>query len=814
MSGSRPVRSTAPGPDDTLIVTLVAEGLERQLRGEVVDVAAMCGERVDLCSEVAASLGLVDAIPRLSESVKRDDPLLGASLAGRYRLFGVLGAGAMGVVYRGEDLEFGRPVAVKVIRPDALPGDEAVRRFVREGEVLAALRHPSIVSVYDRGITEDGRQFLVMEWLQGESLQGLLDPQPIRTVVEWCALLADALGDAHREGVFHRDVKPSNIIVGEDGRPVLIDFGIAARNAQETLAEGTRGLGTPAYMAPEQLEPGAPARPQADVYGVCATLYHLLTGRPPYEGTPSQVIAAIQADDPPAARQLRPDLPRDLLAILDKGLERNPAARYATMAELGADLRAFLAHEPVRARYVGPIGRSLRRLRRSVAARSALASAAVLIVVSSAVLVWQASERERIERRRVAWQETWAGVEPALTLWNPSDRELLEPLRTETARRLDRAVDLAETPLPSRLVRAAFRLDHGDPAGAAEDMRVIAVDLGTDVAGELARRYRRVADGGIGDVGFAAAAVPIDELPEPATALDRYLIGFHAMRVRAPDAVQWLEDPSLDDYWPARELVLAVRNGGLPTDRADRIAAAGRIAVEVAGFEARLGASATTAHLLGGALLGQGQYREAVRAIERGLEFAPDCGALLANLGIALRRTGDLAEAERALRRAVEVRPHSASAWTTLFWVCLESRWFGREDGHDVAARVLDEMPLAERVVGRFRGELAFDRALFARRFSDGTGAPAHATAALEAWRTHGGDLLKARIALGIAEGSLPFAEVLELVAQQPDDWWALQRLAVLMPLDLGHEEVERLREVLFELTERLAPEIHLLRED
>src|SRR5690606_29711279 len=183
--------------------------------------------------------------------------------------------------------------------------------------------------------------------------------------------VAAGLGAAHAQGVYHRDVKPSNILIPTDLRAVLLDFGIAARAGDPSLTAGETALGTPCYMAPEQATGGQRSAATIDVYGLSATLYHLLTGKAPFDGDAAQVVARLQREDPLPPHVVRPDLPRDLAAIVEKGMAREPRHRYATIRELEADLRAFLAHRPVSARPLSRIARAVRRSRRHPARTTA-----------------------------------------------------------------------------------------------------------------------------------------------------------------------------------------------------------------------------------------------------------------------------------------------------------------------------------------------------------------------------------------------------------------------------------------------------------
>ncbi|MFA1544920.1 serine/threonine-protein kinase [Actinomadura chokoriensis] len=275
-------------------------------------------------------------------------------LAGRYRNLGRIGQGGMGSVWRAHDPELGREVAVKELRvPEQISEQERsvwYARMEREARAAARLRHPNIVTVYDRVTGEDGRPWIVMELVQGRSLEQVLAERgtlPARQVAAIGLAMLDALSAAHAQGVVHRDVKPANVLL-EGDRVVLTDFGIAAVEGDATLTRSGAVLGTPAYMSPEQVH-GEPATLASDLWALGATLYAAAEGRPPFTAsTQGALFIAIATKEPappqcggslaqllngllrkdPAAR-LSPAQVRDLLkAVLDRD-ERHPAQDVA-----------------------------------------------------------------------------------------------------------------------------------------------------------------------------------------------------------------------------------------------------------------------------------------------------------------------------------------------------------------------------------------------------------------------------------------------------------------------------------------------------
>ncbi|WP_240670178.1 serine/threonine-protein kinase [Actinoplanes solisilvae] len=267
----------------------------------------------------------------------------GAFLNDRYHLTQRIAAGGMGEVWRGEDTLLHRPVAVKVVLPGLMADQEFMARFRTEARMMAALRHPGIVQVYDYGESAaagGGRlDYLVMEFIEGVSLAkrieqaGRLSPDETMTVV---AQVADALQVAHEAGIVHRDVKPANLLVRPNGSIVLVDFGVARSAAGNGLTGTNVVLGSVNYMAPEQAE-GKKVTPATDVYALGAVAYCCLTGRPPYVGdNPLQVMSQLVYGDLPA---LPGDVPPPVAALVLRTLAKDPAQRFASAAELAAAAR-------------------------------------------------------------------------------------------------------------------------------------------------------------------------------------------------------------------------------------------------------------------------------------------------------------------------------------------------------------------------------------------------------------------------------------------------------------------------------------------
>jgi hypothetical protein len=248
-------------------------------------------------------------------------------VAGRYRLCEVLGRGTMGAVWSARDEVLGRPVAVKeLLLPPGIPDAEAEalrERSLREARAIAALSHPNVVTLYDV-VREGAAPFVVMELVPSRSLADLLvdGPLPERQVIAIGSAVAAALQAAHAAGITHRDVKPGNVLVADDGRIKLTDFGIARNAADETLTATGLMLGSPAYMAPE-IASGGSVRPASDLWGLGATLFAAVEGRPPYDaGTPMATVACVVQDEVP-----KPSCTGPLAEVISGLMVKDPALR-------------------------------------------------------------------------------------------------------------------------------------------------------------------------------------------------------------------------------------------------------------------------------------------------------------------------------------------------------------------------------------------------------------------------------------------------------------------------------------------------------
>jgi predicted Ser/Thr protein kinase len=262
-------------------------------------------------------------------------------LGDRYRLVRMIGSGGMGTVWEAEDETLGRPVAVKVLSESLAEGERAVRRFEREAQAAARLSGPYIAAVYDFGRSE-GRPYIVMELVRGETLEDRLaqeGPLPPREASRIAIQVAEALEEAHRAGIVHRDVKPGNVMLTSAGDVKVMDFGIAAAAWAERVTTSGLVLGTPSYLAPEQAK-SEKTTPASDVYALGAMLYEMVAGRPPFVAeSPVALALAHVREDPRPLEQVADGVPPNLASASMAALAKDPAERPPSAAAFASMLR-------------------------------------------------------------------------------------------------------------------------------------------------------------------------------------------------------------------------------------------------------------------------------------------------------------------------------------------------------------------------------------------------------------------------------------------------------------------------------------------
>ncbi|MCB9642089.1 MAG: serine/threonine protein kinase [Myxococcales bacterium] len=282
-------------------------------------------------------------------------PFYSHTLTERYELLDELGQGGMATVYRGRDLRLQREVAIKILHPHLARDPEHRERFRREAQAIARLRHPGIVEVFDFSGEEDqdntkkapNQSFLVMEYIRGRTLQDFLEEQEFPLCELGVALilsLLPALAHAHKQQIIHRDLKPENVMIQEDGRVKLTDFGLARIMDGETMTRTGTVLGSPAYMAPEQID-GMLGDHRADIFALGVILYRLVCQKHPFmrgRSSPAAILQAVTTCDYPEPEMLRPSMGRELASILHKAMARDPHDRYESLEKMREDLQQYL----------------------------------------------------------------------------------------------------------------------------------------------------------------------------------------------------------------------------------------------------------------------------------------------------------------------------------------------------------------------------------------------------------------------------------------------------------------------------------------
>lgn len=458
---------------ETQLLDLIIRWEEMQAAGQPVQPEDLCRDCPELLGELKERIRILSAVQHVLDA-GATQPLPGGpppmaaapsrpSIVG-YEILDELGRGGMGVVYKARQVGLDRIVALKTILARGSKPDDQARRFLQEAKAMALLQHPGVVQIHEIGDC-GGQPYLVMEYVGGGNLSDRLAGKPVapRQAAELVARLADAVSAAHQQGVIHRDLKPSNILIAADGTPKIADFGLAKWFAAPSDNTQTgRPMGTPSYMAPEQIFSNRMALgPTVDVYALGAILYELLTGHPPFlADNPLDTLQLVISQDPVPPRRWQPKTPRDLETICLKCLEKEPRRRYATARGMADDLGRFLAGEPITARPVGPVERCWRwaRARPSAAALIGLGLTTMLMVL---VLVTAFNRRlaGELDRTAAEHRQVLAGRE-----------RLDQALTQKSAEQLES--DLRElAAVPSTLAAVLEKSGDADAAHLERTMR-------------------------------------------------------------------------------------------------------------------------------------------------------------------------------------------------------------------------------------------------------------------------------------------------------------------------------------------------------
>ncbi|WP_435011913.1 protein kinase domain-containing protein (plasmid) [Tundrisphaera lichenicola] len=397
---------------------------------EIVSIAEREGERPGIGGPASSNAACDGSAPTVGLEPNADLTAASGASSGSgnafvpsiegYEILEELGRGGMGVVYKARQVLLNRPCALKMILGGVLASPSAFARFLAEAQAIARLHHPHIVQIHHIGESE-GLPFFELEYVEGGGLDRTLDGTPwnARRAAGFVEVLAGAVAEAHRMGIVHRDLKPGNILLKGDGTPMITDFGLAkSLDSDSGLTATDSIMGSPSYMSPEQAtgltgEIGA----SADIYALGATLYELVTGRPPFRGTSIlETLDQVKTVEPVPPSRLVPGLPRDVETIALKCLQKEPVKRYESATAMAADLRRFLGGESILARPVGPIERGWRWGRRNpvvAGLAAALASILVLATAGSLAAYWRMSTLAHTEHeaRLTAVKEMQAAQE-------------------------------------------------------------------------------------------------------------------------------------------------------------------------------------------------------------------------------------------------------------------------------------------------------------------------------------------------------------------------------------------------------------------
>ncbi|OWK39959.1 Serine/threonine protein kinase PrkC, regulator of stationary phase [Fimbriiglobus ruber] len=430
---------------DAVLDLILLEVVLREEKGDAPTVAELVGRFPTLGEPLRSQLAFHDHLRHVDPTPTEPGVVANSGVVAGYRVVKELGRGGMGIVYEAIQLGLDRRVALKTLPREYPVGPHEARRFANEADALARLRHPNVLQIYEVGLHE-GRPFIAFELMAGGTLADRLraGPLPHAAAAALVRTLAQAVEVVHHSGLIHRDLKPANVLftgVDDGGRsdePKLSDFGLARLvDDRVGLTRTGDALGTPGYMAPEQVVGGRAVGPATDTYGLGTILYEALTGQPPFRGSSAaETLWQVGHVDPLPPSRLRPGVPRDLQTICLKCLEKSPARRYPSAAALADDLDRYLTGRPILARPLGPVDRVVKRARRHPLVTGLLAVLVFSVVTGLAGVVWNWQEAVRLagaetqQRKRAEANLYRTRVSQAALLWQSNDiaaaREQLE----------------------------------------------------------------------------------------------------------------------------------------------------------------------------------------------------------------------------------------------------------------------------------------------------------------------------------------------------------------------------------------------------
>ena len=655
-------------PTSMSIEDLVARFIEEREAGERVGVETFVarhageldGERAE---DLRRALRALASVEGMLPSAAGGPPRIGP-----YRVLGELGRGGMGQVLRVvQDERPGEELALKQLHPLSAANPRGLERFRREGRILAGLDHEGIVRVLD--VQADAPiPYLVMELVAGASLSSLLAAARARraalelsgagTLEERVARigvgLARAVERAHAAGLLHRDIKPSNVILRPDGRPTLVDFGLAVHEDSATLTETGDLLGTPHYMAPEQAR-GERAQARTDVYGVGAVLYELLTLEPPHGGSdPLAVLREVQTRPVVALRRRRREIPSALASVVERALHWRTARRYASAAALADDLELVLAGRPPRAARRGPLERAEAWVHfhpRAAAGLGALAALALSwpvlargaagdrpgeqrAALRAATLAWIAGEEQDLASASAALARLAPRSAQASLLVALAEGRAVEPTGDPTVDALAQGLAELEADRPDAALESFARASRGAPDWA---LPAVLAGRAARAAQDLARADR--------ELSLAARLAP--ESLALSVELARARLADRRYAEAAAELERWSASRPQDaEFWS----VLSSARARLKDPRGT---------IEACEMAMRLDPqpSASLLNRYAVSFDALGEHERARTLFRELLEEHPDSGMLAYNIAFSYDLECRLLEARDAYREALELRP-------------------------------------------------------------------------------------------------------------------------------------------------------------